>query len=270
MQLVNGKPSESISIRDRGLQFGDGCFTTALLKNGQILHYSAHIARLQQDCQRLRITNVDWPALSQEMQQVATGQQLATLKIIITRGESQRGYSSGGQPATRIVQLSAYPQQYSLWREQGIRLITSTIRLSTSPLLAGIKHLNRIEQVLIRLQLDAEQAEDALVLDNEGKLVECGSSNIFWRTGNKIFTPDLTYCGVNGIMRRYLILLLEKQGYTIECLRVEKSALAQADEVFVCNALMPVLPVRQIDQQTYQLGELTRQLAAIANDSETV
>lgn len=270
MQLVNGKQSELISIRDRGLQFGDGCFTTALVKNGQIQRFSAHIARLQQDCQCLAITNVDWHALTREMQQVAMGHQQIVIKVMLTRGEGTRGYSSQCQAASRIIYASPYPQQYARWRKRGIRLLTSPIRLSVNPQLAGIKHLNRIEQVLIRHQLDSNHAEEALVLDYAGHIIECGSANIFWRIGGKMFTPELTHCGVNGIMRRYLISVLEKQGHTVECLRVEKKALANADEVFVCNALMPVVPVTQIDQQTYQIGELTQGLAAVANHTETL
>lgn len=271
MQLVNGKQTDLISIRDRGLHFGDGCFTTALVLNGEIQHSSAHIQRLQQDSQRLAILGVDWQALKHEMRQVAKGQQKTVLKVMLTRGEGGRGYSSiGCQTASRIVLASHYPEQYAIWRERGIRLMTSPIRLSINPQLAGIKHLNRIEQVMIRQRLDSENAEEALVLDFEGYIVECCSANIFWRIESKIFTPELTHCGVTGIMQRYLIDLLANQGYVVERVRVKKSALSYADEVFVCNALMPVLPVTEIDGNVFKLGELSQRLGSIAYDVQTL
>lgn len=108
------------------------------------------------------------------------------------------------QAATRILSVSAYPAYYSQWRKQGITLTLSPIPLGRNPYLAGLKHLNRLEQVLIRSHLEQTDADEALVLDSEGWVTECCAANLFWRTGDIVFTPRLDQAGVNGIMRQFV------------------------------------------------------------------
>lgn len=257
MVWVNGTLQEWLAVSDRAVQFGDGCFTTARVRDGQIDWLPQHLQRLQQGAERLLIDAVDWSALQAEMTDAARQQGEGVLKAMITRGVGGRGYSAAGclQP-TRIVSLAAYPAHYHRLRESGARLALSPVRLAQNPLLAGIKHLNRLEQVLIRTQLEQTGADEALVLDTAGKLVECCAANIFWRAGQQVFTPLLSQSGVNGIMRQHIIQLLEQQGYQWQELSVEMSVLSRADEVLICNALMPVLPVYQIEEWRYSSRQL--------------
>lgn len=261
MMWVNGESRDVVAASDRAVQFGDGCFTTARIRSGEVELFSAHVERLQQGCERLLITGVDWPLLHDEMLRAAAGREEGVLKAIVTRGGGGRGYSAAGCGApTRIVSVSAYPAHYHALRETGARLAISPIPLSKNPLLAGIKHLNRLEQVLIRTQLEQTGADEALVLDTDAMLVECCAANFFWRIGEQVFTPDLTASGVNGIQRQQVMRRVIELGFTLREVRTGVEALAEAEEVLITNALMPVLPVRQIEARHFSSRHLFRLL----------
>ncbi|WP_241645223.1 aminodeoxychorismate lyase [Rosenbergiella metrosideri] len=256
MQLINGVNTSQLSSLDRGLQFGDGCFTTAQVVAGQVRHLAHHLARLARDSQRLGIAFDAWHELTQEITALASQSDLGVLKILLTRGSGGRGYSAEGCTATqRILTLAPYPSHYAAWQQHGVSLITSPIALGMNPYLAGIKHLNRLEQVLIKQHLDRQAAQEALVLDSQGNVVECCAANILWRKGRQLYTPALTHSGVEGIMKGLVIEALQAEGYHCSHVRQAPTALEQADEVIICNALMPVLPVIRIDQWQYQPGE---------------
>ncbi|MBF7955052.1 aminodeoxychorismate lyase [Rahnella victoriana] len=250
---INGVAAETLPASDRSVQFGDGCFTTACVQNGEIAFLPQHIERLQRAAAVLRIDNVDWAALEQEMVLAAGQQYEAVVKAVVTRGQGGRGYSAAGCSApTRIVSTPAYPAHYHGWRQQGVKLTLSPVRLSQNPLLAGIKHLNRLEQVMIRLHLDQTEANEALVVDTSGCLVECCAANLFWRKGNQVFTPDVSQSGVDGIMRQHILRVLEATSpWVVHIVSETPDTLSDADEILLCNALMPVLPVSQVDDHHY-------------------
>lgn len=259
MILINGVEQRVVSAADRAVQFGDGCFTTVWVKDGVIQRLEAHILRLQTAVSRLLMPECDWQILADEMRIAAShcGDE-GVLKVILSRGEGGRGYGSlGCIGPTRIVSISGYPQHYHTWREQGIVLAPSPVALARSSLLAGIKHLNRLEQVMIRHHLDKTQAHEALVVDTDGMLIECCAANVFWRKGKQVFTPDLSHSGVEGLMRQHIILLLHASpDFSVEIVREPRGALENAQEVVVCNALMPILPVRKIENWHYNASKL--------------
>ncbi|PWC22228.1 aminodeoxychorismate lyase [Brenneria roseae subsp. roseae] len=262
MYWINGQQQDMLSVSDRATQFGDGCFTTARVGHGQIIWLDRHIIRLQQAAERLILPPIDWTQLTEEMKLAAQGRQQGVVKVMLTRGQGGRGYSSQGcGQATRIVMQADYPAHYVRWREQGIRLNLSPVALAKNPLLAGIKHLNRLEQVLIRAHLDQTPADEALVLDTAGALVECCAANLFWRKGNQVYTPDLSYAGVDGVARRHILSLLDDTDFDVHIVAEPLTALAQADEVLVCNALMPVIPVNQAHVWCYRSRDLYRFLS---------
>lgn len=264
MHLINGQWQSDISISDRAVQFGDGCFTTARIVAGQIRYQQAHLQRLQQACEVLLITQVDWQALEHEMRLLASEATEGVLKIILSRGAGGRGYSARDcDTPTRILSLFPRPTFYDLWREQGITLALSPIRVGQNPMLAGIKHLNRLEQVLIRTQLEQTDAQEALVLDSDGQLVECCAANLFWRKGEQVFTPCVDKSGVNGTMRQHIIASLEKSPWRCEPVAESLETLADADEVIICNALMPLIPVRQAQAWHYNIGALYHYLVPL-------
>lgn len=268
MFLINGLEQDALPASDRAIQFGDGCFTTARILDGNICLLEAHIRRLQLGCEKLMIPFTHWDTLRQEMCKLASGKQDGVLKVIITRGSGGRGYSAAScLSPTRILSVSAYPAHYSRWREEGVTLTLSPIRLGRNPMLAGIKHLNRLEQVLIRTHLEQTDADEALVLDSEGFITECCAANLLWRQGSEVFTPSLDQAGVNGIMRQFCLEQLARSGFRVVEVSAGEAALQTADEVVICNALMPVVPVRAYGQQRWSSRELFQFLAPICEQT---
>lgn len=270
MYLINGENVNVVSAGDRAIQFGDGSFTTARVVEGKICHLAAHLQRLQDACEKLLISFHQWALLEQEMTHLAAAHEAGVLKVIISRGSGGRGYSPQNcQTATRILSVSAYPAHYVRWRTEGITLALSPIRLGRNPYLAGLKHLNRLEQVLIRSHLEQSNADEALVLDSEGFITECCAANLFWRQGSDVFTPKLDQAGVNGIMRQFCLQQLAHSAFRVVEVNATENALLAADEVVVCNALMPVVPVRACGQQHWSSRELYHFLAPLCEQTRT-
>ncbi|WP_336285660.1 aminodeoxychorismate lyase [Citrobacter arsenatis] len=269
MYLINGESSERVAANDRGIQFGDGCFTTARIVAGKIALFPRHLSRLEQSCARLAIPFNEWAALTEEMQRLAHPHQEAVLKVMITRGAGGRGYSAAGcQQPTRMLSVSAFPAHYHHWRARGVTLSLSPVRLGRNPMLAGLKHLNRLEQVLIRSHLEQTDADEALVLDSDGWLTECCAANLFWRCGLDVYTPRLDQAGVDGIMRQFIIAQLAHSPFRVVEVNAPLTALAQADEVIICNALMPVVPVQRYAEQQWPARELYQFLAPLCESPD--
>ncbi len=134
-------------------------------------------------------------------------------------------------------------------------------------MLAGIKHLNRLEQVLIRTHLEQTEAGEALVLDSEGYITECCAANLLWRKGSDVFTPSLEQAGVNGIMRQFCMHQLARAGFRVVEVNAKEEALLAADEVVICNALMPVVPVRAYGRKCWSSRELFQLLAPLCEQT---
>ena len=268
MFLINGIKQAQLPASDRAIQFGDGCFTTARIVEGKVCLLEAHLQRLRTACEKLFIPFAQWTALENEMTDQAHGVERGVLKVIITRGSGGRGYSAAGcQDPVRILSVSAWPAHYDRWRQEGITLALSPVRLGRNPQLAGIKHLNRLEQVLIRSHLEQTDADEALVLDSEGFITECCAANLFWRQGKDVFTPRLDQAGVNGLMRQFCLRQLAHSGFRVVEVQAREAALADADEIVVCNALMPVVPVRQYGPHHFILRELYSFLAPLCEQT---
>ncbi|MCR3755314.1 MAG: aminodeoxychorismate lyase [Sodalis sp. Psp] len=252
MHWVNSIPQQQLLLTDRALQFGDAFFTTARILDGTILLLEWHLERLAEAAQRLLFTTFNPDVVRQDMLIAAASGGDGVIKTLISRGIGGRGYSFIGCGApVRIVSRFPAPTHYSRWRQDGVRLSLSPVRLARNPLLAGIKHTNRLEQVLIRAHLEGDGADEALVLDTDGCLVGCGSANLFWRQGQQVYTPILNYAGVAGVMRKRILLLLPTLGYTPVEIATGPDVLLAAEEVFITNALLPVVPVREIDHRQY-------------------
>ncbi|WP_052284453.1 aminodeoxychorismate lyase [Kluyvera genomosp. 1] len=264
MFLINGLEQNTLAVNDRATQFGDGSFTTARIVEGRVQLLNAHIERLQQACERLSIRFSDWSVLAQEMSTLAVKQANGVLKVIISRGPGGRGYSGRTcDSPTRILSTFAAPAHYTQWKQRGVNLALSPVTLGRNPYLAGIKHLNRLEQVLIRSHLEQTDADEALVLDSDGWLTECCAANLFWRCGQNVYTPRLDSAGVSGIMRQFILTSLARSPYRVVEVNARLTEISQADEVLICNALMPVVPVQRYAEQQWPDRELYQFLAPL-------
>lgn len=171
MILVNGKVSSRIEIADRGLQYGDGLFETIAIRDERAILYSSHLKRLEDGCRRLSIPLIARRILDKEIFKLCRGVSRGVLKVIVTRGSGGRGYQPPSQPQpTRILSVHPWPNYPSLFIEYGITLRVCHTSLGYNPCLAGIKHLNRLEQVLARSEWENPMIPEGLMLDSQGQV----------------------------------------------------------------------------------------------------
>ncbi len=258
---VNGVAQADVSAQDRGLCYGDGVFETCAVRNGIPLLWDRHIARLTHACTRLGMPMPDPERLFSEAFHASAGQSRAVLKIIVTRGVGTRGYMpEDAAVPTRIVMQAPwpdYPARYSVW---GVEAGLCEMRLGHNPRLAGIKHLNRLEQVLARAELRAPGYAEGVMRDGDGCIIEGTMSNLFAVQGGVLWTADLSRCGVAGVMRAEI--LAHAEALNVPC-RIESwplDRLLQADEAFFCNSLIGIWPLRRLLDRHYPLGTLTQRL----------
>lgn len=261
MSLINGVPSDQLATTDRGLQYGDGLFETIAVRHGEPQLWDLHMTRLQQGCKALCLPMVDIQLLNAEAQRVCRHATNAVLKIILTRGSGGRGYQvQEAVEPTRILSVHPcpdYPEEYS---KQGIRVRFCNLRLARQPALAGIKHLNRLEQVLARQEWQDPDIVEGLLRDSHDEVIEGVMSNLFMVRAGKLFTPDLTHCGVAGVMRERVMRLAESLGLMVHIQALVEQDLYGADELFVTNSLIGIWPVRQLEQRPFPVGPVTQQL----------
>lgn len=263
--LINGEPANSISVSDRGLAYGDGVFETFRVISGQLLFGEEHLQRLNLGCERLGIA-LDPDQLRQELKSALnTGAQAEVLKLIVTRGSSGRGYrSSPGSASTRIITLHALPANIQLHAGDGVKAFVCRQRLSPQPALAGLKHLNRLEQVLASREWPDESYHEGVMLDLEGNVVEGTRSNLFIVKGGQLMTDPLNTCGIAGVMRKILMQHFADKVY-LEKFGVDE--LHSADEAFFCNSIFGVWPLRHLTSDTsethYATGPYTQMAQSI-------
>lgn len=261
MMLINGREQGHIAAADRGLHYGDGLFETIAVIDGQLRLWDRHWQRLATGCQRLGITGVDHDVLRGEAHEVCNGVGRGVLKIIVTRGVGGRGYRPPRDAeTTRIVAIYPWPDYPETYWRQGVAMRTCTIRLGHNTALAGLKHLNRLEQVLARREWDDADIAEGVMLDVDDNVIAGTMTNLFLVESGRLLTPALTQCGVAGVMRGLIRAIAAQAGVTCRETTVSLQGLLQADEVFVTNALAGIWPVRRIDQQEYALGPLTKLL----------
>lgn len=256
--LVDGEISDHVSALDRGLQYGDGLFETLAVIQGRPRFWQAHMDRLAAGCEQLGLPAIPQAVLLREVQTVSAGRRQCVVKIIVTRGMSGRGYApSLDVRANRIVCSWAWPEDPGNLVETGIRARVCSLRLAMQPRLAGLKHLNRLEQVLARSEWTDTTIHEGILLDPEDHVVSAISSNLFLVFGSRMLTPRLDRCGVRGVMRSAILNAFRER---CEQRRILIDMLPEADEVFVCNAVRGVFPVTRIDHWEYEIGPVTREV----------
>jgi len=261
MILVNGKQGMTVDLLDRGFQYGDGLFETIAVVDGQPARWERHMARLERGCERLAIPFPDPVLLRREAEQLSRGSERAVLKLIITRGSGGRGYRPPEQAKpTRVFARHAWPDFPPHFSGQGIELRICETPLGSNPRLAGIKHLNRLEQVLARSEWDDPEIPEGLMLATDGAVIEGTQSNLFMVREGRLRTPDLSHCGVAGIMRGVVIEQARALGIETVVGRVTLDDLGSADELFICNSLITIWPVQRLAEHRYSVGPITRSL----------
>ncbi|CBL46916.1 4-amino-4-deoxychorismate lyase [gamma proteobacterium HdN1] len=261
--LFEGKQVLStVSPSCRGLVYGDGLFETMRVAQGSIPLLSKHLARLWAGLARLRIPPPELEIecfLRHEIRDLDSG----VVKLIVMRGEGGRGYLPDPQRPSQLI-ISLFPSSAPIADSsaEGIAIGISPYFLSSNLLLAGLKHLNRLEQVMCRMALADAGFVEGVVCDAEGFVVEGVSSNLGIWKGGVLETPLLDRAGVAGVARAWALESAPALGYAVRERRIEIEELFAADEVFLCNSLNGFLPVNKINGRATASGPLTGRLHA--------
>ncbi len=267
--FANGQAIDSVDIRDRAVQYGDGLFETIAIRDRRPRFWPLHIERRQLGCHRLGISAPNDAELAADLDaalgQCAIDTTHCAAKVVVTAGPGQRGYRRSG-PAKASVWVGIFDSRKipaSAYKD-GIDVRLCHLRLAEQPQLAGLKTLNRLEQVMASAEWDDKNIFEGLMLDSADRLI-CGTmSNVFIVTAKTLKTPAITRCGVAGIMRRHLLAISAVAGIDCEVADISIDESWAADEMFLVNSQFGVLPVRRCGQHSWSQYAVSRRIMALA------
>ncbi len=272
MILVNGVKANTISCNDRAFQYGDGLFETIPFKNRTLMLWEQHMQRLQRGCKIMQIPFIDVAILKEESMAMcddasAIGVNEGVLKIIISRGESCRGYSPGkSSKPNRVIFCAIFPSHISSVRQDGLATDLCKQALTKNFFADGIKHLNRLDQVMLSLESEKKKLLEAVVTDGSGNVIEGVKSNIFIVKHDEIITPKIANYGVRGVMRDFIIDICQKNSIKVSQRAVSVDELNHVDGLFFCNSVIGIWPVNKLGEETKKIGEITRLLQSQITD----
>jgi 4-amino-4-deoxychorismate lyase len=255
---INGEPVSTVSALDRGFLYGDGLFETIRWVDGDVPLWARHRARLAEGCARLGLPVPDG-ALEADIAEVGAGLSDAVIRLTLTRGVGQRGYAlPAAVRGTRVVAATPSPAMRAGAYTEGLHLRLCQTRLALQPALAGLKHLNRLEQVLARAEWNDASIDEGLMFDMEGRVVCATAANIFAVFDGELLTPAVDRCGVAGVARAEVLALQTD----VHVVALTLDTLLQADELFLSSSVRGILPVRRLPGREWAPGPVTRQLQA--------
>jgi len=244
-RLVNGVESSAISVDDRGLQYGDGLFETMSAQDGRVRHFERHMERLAEGGRRLGLPVPDPNLVAAECERALAGLGAGSVKLMVTRGPGPRSYRPPAEPSVTRIVVSSAPKPRND-PEEGIVVRLCDTPLGLNPRLAGVKHLNRLEQVLACAEWDDPAIAEGLMSAMDGRVVCATAANVFLVREGRLLTPAIRDCGVAGVMRGVVLAAAREAGIDTEILDVRLVDFSAADEVFLTNAITGVRPVGEI------------------------
>jgi 4-amino-4-deoxychorismate lyase len=240
---IDGERVEALSLANRGLAYGDGLFETMRVHRGTLPLWSRHLARLRDGARRLGIDLPDPAFIEARIAEMSHGIEAGVLKLLLTRGDGGRGYAPPvDAPPAWMLALHPLPPAF----RAGLRLHVCETRLAIQPALAGIKHCNRLEQVLARAEVERAGCDEGLMRDLEGRPVCATSANLLVCRGDRWLTPPVARCGVAGVLRGWLL----EQGL-VEVAELAEDDVESADALALCNGVRGILPVSMLGARTW-------------------
>jgi len=240
-----------VDALDRGLAYGDGVFRTLRTQDHRPVWWADHFAKLAADCAALNLECPDEALLHSEVCQVSEAGQ-GVVKILITRGAGARGYAPPVDPrGNRIVLSTPMPPYTQSGMADAVVARWCTLRLARQPRLAGIKHLNRLENVLARAEWDDPAIFEGLLRDDRDEVIGGVTSNVFWAKDGTLYTPELSECGVAGVTRARLLRAAARRNIPVRIGRWLPDAILAADEVMICNSVIGVCRIAKLDDRTW-------------------
>jgi len=244
-RLVNGVESSAISVDDRGLQYGDGIFETMSAQDGRVRHFERHMERLAEGGRRLGLPVPDPKLVAAECERALAGLGAGSVKLMLTRGPGPRSYRPPAEPSVTRIVVSSAPKPRND-PDDGIVVRLCETPLGLNPRLAGIKHLNRLEQVMACAEWNDPTVAEGLMSAVDGRIVCATAANVFLVREGRLVTPAIRDCGVAGVMRGIVLSAAHELGITADIVDVRPDDLGTADEVFLTNAITGVRPVGEI------------------------
>lgn len=244
---------DTVPFANRGLHYGDGLFETLRVHRGAVPLWPRHLARLRDGAARLGIAVPEPAFVEARIAELVAGIDAGVLKLLLTRGEDGRGYAPPvGAPPTWMLALHPLPVTPA-----ALRLHPCETRLAIQPALAGIKHCNRLEQVLARAEVERAGCDEGLVCDTDGRPVCATAANLLAFDGYRWRTPSLARCGVAGVLRGWLL----EQGLLGEVV-LSMEEVASAEALALCNAVRGILPVAMLGARRWRAHPATTELQA--------
>lgn len=251
---VNGTFGATLAVSDRGFSFGDSVFETFRIERGRVQLRELHESRMRDGLDRLGIDCAQ-ALIDEQLQQgldwlAARSIDSVSARLTVSRGPADRGYRSAAGPATVALQFN----EVIPWRTAlpPLRLVVCETQLGSQPLLAGIKHGNRLEQVLAALEVERRQADEGLMCNNRGELVCAVSANLFLVRGDQLLTPPIEDCGIAGTVRHLILHGLAAQaGIAVKATPLSPEDLASADELLLTSSLQGIRSVAACEGHSF-------------------
>lgn len=265
--LVDGARHEEIPVRDRGLAYGDGIFRTLRVEAGTARCWDWHFRKLRDDCAAIGIICPDRTVLDAEVAELAGEHRDAIVKIIVTRGAGERGYAPPrNSSVTRILLTAPLPVYPERNYDFGICARICSLRLASQPRLAGIKHLNRLENVLARAEWDDPEIAEGLLRDGDGNVIGATMSNLLMVEQGALITPDLTRCGVAGVQRARVMQAAAQHGMPVKIEAIALDRMLRADELILVNSGFGAWQIRRIGEASWGQGAYVNTIRQWLND----
>ena len=264
--LVNGQSHSQVSAQDRGLAYGDGLFETIAVSRDKVQFWPQHRQRLVAGLERLNFScNIAQliDTVETDIKALLDGndQSQSVLKVTVTRGSGGRGYLPPAEmQPTRIVQLSPWPAGREQLSESGVEVRLCQHPWGDNRALAGLKHLNRLDQVIARHEWHDDRFHEGIMLNQQGCVQSGVMSNVFIEQDGQFYTPTNDNAGINGIMAGQIQQLAKQLGLMVTSQPISLTMLEKADAVFLTNSLNGIWPVVKFDQVDYAIGPLTQRL----------
>jgi len=255
--LINGSKQSKISIFNRNMQFGDGLFETCVVENKKILFWVNHFARLNRGCEQLKISKIDESVWLSDVKKALSlcSYNCCVVKLILSRGESLRGY--GSKDDIKPVRAVIVSELQKITFNKSFCLEYCQSGYDSNPKLAGIKHCNRLEQVLARASL---KSDEGIMLDENHNVISVTQGNIYAIHGNTLITPKLDKCGVEGTRRDVILDLAKLLGIKVKVDTLSVKELGQADEVFISNSIIGIQSISQIGDISFSENLITKKI----------
>ena len=264
--LIDGKKQSKTSIFNRNTQFGDGLFETCLVENKKLLFWSNHFERMKLGCDRLKISMIDETLWLSDIKKAFSLMKIdnCIVKLVLSRGESLRGYSY--KDNIRPIRITIVSELKKNNQDKRFSLEFCNSGYNSNPKLAGIKHCNRLEQVIARAGI---KVDDGIMLDENENVVSVTQGNIFCIQGNRLITPNLDKCGIEGTRRAVILKIAVDLGFDINIKNLSVAELLRSDEVFISNSIQGVGPVNQIEDFVYSKHKITEIISETLKEKST-